>query len=140
MPRFFCKSDAVDALANIGYSLLASDVAGILFDLGGNYTTRKNDKKEYDDATYTHSELLPDLIHINSAIGEELGIKRFEEMPALKQLSVILCEQSLDTMKSEAYLTTIDDLYTWMNLIKEESENLLTISYMMHENEGFNEK
>lgn len=50
--------------ANIGYSLLASNIAGILFDLGNNISICRKSQRQYDAITFSHSNLLNDIIAV----------------------------------------------------------------------------
>ena len=63
-------------LANIGYSLLASNIAGILFDLGNNISTCRKSQKQYDAITFSHSNLLNDIIAVVDDICEDLHIPK----------------------------------------------------------------
>ena len=65
LPNAIDSSIAFSALfANIGYSLLASNIAGILFDLGNNMSTCRKSQRQYDAITFSHSNLLNDIIAV----------------------------------------------------------------------------
>jgi len=81
LPKVFSSNNLIsNPLANIGYSLFASNVAGILFDLGNNLTSRKKAMKQFDSITYSHSNLLNDIILIADYTCERLSIEGYSDL------------------------------------------------------------
>lgn len=145
LPNIFVDSEnkprVIEILANIGYSLFASDVAGVLFDLGNNISHEKRNQKQYKAITYSHCNMLNDLIAIVDDICENLNIVNYQDMTLVEQLNYILFKgQTESVISSKEYIETTEDISYWLDMLKKESEKLLDISYIMYENENFNEK
>ena len=141
LPKAFSLNNPVsDPLANIGYSLFASNVAGVLFDLGNNLTSRKKAKKQFDSVTYSHSNLLNDIILIADYTCERLNIEDYSELSLEYQLKAILLNQDEENVKTEAYIDATEDIGVWLSAVKNESDKLLNISYIMYDNSNFSEK
>lgn len=141
-PIVFDTNNSFHALlANIGYSLLASNIAGILFDLGNNLSIRKKSQKQYDAITFSHSNLLIDIVAVVDDIYEDLSVKENYCSAFEHRLKIILFEgQSESSITENDYLESINEILYWLELLKNESEKLLNISYIMYENDNFNEK
>lgn len=145
LPNIFVDSEnkprVIEILANIGYSLFASDVAGILFDLGNNISHEKQNQKQYNAITYSHCNMLNDLIAIVDDICENLDIVDYQDMTLVEQLNSILFKgQTESVISSKEYSETTEDISYWLDMLKKESEKLLDISYIMYENDNFSEK
>lgn len=127
--------------ANIGYSLLASNIAGILFDLGNNISICRKSQKQYDAITFSHSNLLNDIIAVVDDICEDLHIEDNDCVTFEQQLRIILFEgHSERSITEKDYLESTNEILYWLELMKNESEKLLNISYIMYENDNFTEK
>ena len=62
-------------------------------------------------------------------------------MTFAQQLRIILFEgQSERSITEKEYLESTNEILYWMELMKNESEKLLNISYIMYENDNFNEQ
>lgn len=132
-PRF-------DIPANIGYSLLASNIAGILFDFGNNLTIEKKMNKQYSSITFPHSQLLNDIIIIVDYICNKLEIDN-SNLSFHKQLNAILLYGDCNVeINSDYYIEATEDIGHWLNLVKNGSEKIRTISYMQSNNHNFTEK
>lgn len=128
-------------LANIGYSLLASDVAGILFDIGTNYTNEKNDIKVYNGVTLNHSSLIFDLYLIAEYTCEYLEVEEREDMNLYEMLRAILYEgRESEELQTIHYRDSTEDFARWIKLVKESTEDLFDKSFVMYNNKNFNEK
>ena len=135
------KAQTSGAFANIGYSLFASNIAGILFDLGNNISNIKKNQKQYKAITFSHSNLLNDLIAVVEDAYKNLNFSGSQDMTIYEQLKAILFEGENEAdLSSKEYLEATEDISYWLDLLKKESEKLLDISYIMYENDIFNEK
>lgn len=127
-----------DIPANIGYSLLASNIAGILFDFGNNLTNEKKMNKKYRSITNSHSQLLNDIIIIIDDVCTKLNIDNdllsFDQQLA----AILLYGDRKDDINSETYLDSTEDILHWLNLLKNGSEKIIILSYIQN-NSNFNE-
>ena len=142
VPALIWESCSASSIAaNIGYSLLASNVAGILFDLGTNYSNKNKAEKQYAAITDQHRDLLNDLIIVTDYTCENLGIKGYAAKTFTDQLRTVFYDNPfVDELDSKAYLNATEDMRHWLELVKSESDKWMNISYIMYENENFNEK
>ena len=132
---------AAEIAANIGYSLFASNVAGILFDLGTNISNDKKAKKQFGAVCNSHKQLLYDIVVIADYTCKKLNIDGYIDMSCKEQLeSVLYKEIDSDYIISNDYYESIEDIYYWLELVRDNSEKLINISYIMHDNKYFNEK
>lgn len=140
--KFIINKDLFGEIsANIGYSLFASNVAGILFDLGTNISDEKRAKKQFFAVTNSHSQLLNDIIVIADDSCNNLNIDGFCDMLFKEQLAAALYN-NLDSefLKSQEYYEATEQIFEWLDLVRRNSEELLKISYIMYENAYFTEK
>lgn len=129
-----------DIPANIGYSLLASNIAGILFDFGNNLTIEKKMNKQYRSITFPHSQLLNDIIIIVDDICNKLEIDN-AILSFHQQLNAILLYGDCNVeINSHSYIEATEDIRHWLNLVKKDSEKIRTISYIQSNNHNFTEK
>lgn len=139
--ELFGKVGINPILANVGYSLLASDFAGILFDLGNNYSKNKDDKKVYGSVTLGHSMLINDIVIVADYTCKRLKVPEFQNMDFEQQLRSVLYEGiNSEFLKTQDYKDATEDVLNWLVLVKNSSKELLDISYIMYENKQFNEK
>lgn len=135
-----CGIKGTEALSNIGYSLFASNIAGILFDFGNNLTNEKKMNKQYNAIINSHSQLLNDIIIIIDDVCTKLDIDNdilsFEHQLA----AVLFYGDGKNDINSETYLDSTEDIFHWLNLLKKESEKFIMLSYMQNNNPNFNEK
>ena len=133
-----CDNKGTEILANISYSLLASNIAGILFDFGNNLTNEKKMNRQYKSITNSHSQLLNDILIIIDDVCTKLDIDNdllsFEQQLA----AVLLYGDGKDDISSETYLDSTEDILHWLNLLKKDSEKIIILSYIQN-NPKFNE-
>ncbi|SCX26977.1 hypothetical protein SAMN02910436_02184 [Ruminococcaceae bacterium P7] len=139
IPKVSGRGDkGTEILANISYSLLASNIAGILFDFGNNITNEKKMNKQYRSITNSHSQLLNDIIIIIDDVCTKLNIDNdllsFDQQLA----AVLLYGDRKDDINSETYLDSTEDILHWLNLLKNGSEKIIILSYIQN-NSNFNE-
>lgn len=145
LPQFFVNGNSYSGitqiLANIGYSLLASDVAGILFDLGNNFSKSKEDKKVYYNVTLGHYMLIDEIVLVANYTCMMLKISEFQNMNLKQKLQSVLYEGfNNEFLKTKEYKDATEDILYWLYLVRETSKELLKVSYIMYENKEFDEE
>ena len=127
-----CDNKGTEIVANISYSLLASNIAGILFDFGNNLTNEKKMNRQYKSITNSHSQLLNDILIIIDDVCTKLDIDNdllsFEQQLA----AVLLYGDGKDDISSETYLDSTEDILHWLNLLKKDSEKIIILSYIQN--------